>query len=54
MAEDLTEQIEKLAPLIRHFHVEDIAATRVHHHLVPGTGAIDFAEVFDGDPTDRL
>jgi len=22
---------------------EDIAATRVHQHLVPGTGAIDFA-----------
>jgi sugar phosphate isomerase/epimerase len=29
----------------RHYHVEDIAATRVHHHLVPGEGAIDFAAV---------
>jgi sugar phosphate isomerase/epimerase len=29
----------------RHYHLEDIAATRVHHHLVPGTGAIDFPEV---------
>ena len=27
----------------RHFHLEDIAATRVHHHLIPGEGAIDFA-----------
>src|SRR5262249_7287236 len=27
----------------RHYHLEDIAATRVHHHLVPGEGAIDFA-----------
>ena len=34
--------IPKLAPYIRHFHLEDIAATRVHHHLIPGEGAIDF------------
>jgi sugar phosphate isomerase/epimerase len=47
MAEDLTTQIEKLAHLTRHYHVEDIAETRVHHHLVPGTGAIDFPEVFE-------
>ena len=26
-----------------HYHFEDIAATRVHQHLVPGRGAIDFA-----------
>ena len=32
----------RLAKYIRHFHLEDIAATRVHHHLVPGEGAIDF------------
>ncbi len=43
--EDLPRSIAKLAPHIRHYHVEDIASTRVHHHLVPGTGAIDFAEV---------
>jgi sugar phosphate isomerase/epimerase len=43
--EDLPRSIAKLAPQIRHYHVEDIAATRVHHHLVPGTGAIDFAQV---------
>jgi sugar phosphate isomerase/epimerase len=34
--------IERLAKYIRHIHLEDIAATRVHHHLVPGEGAIDF------------
>ncbi len=45
MSEDLPGQIAKLAPHTRHYHFEDIAATRVHHHLVPGTGAIDFAEV---------
>jgi sugar phosphate isomerase/epimerase len=37
------ETIPKVARYIRHFHLEDIAATRVHHHLVPGEGAIDFA-----------
>lgn len=43
--EDLPRAIAKLAPHIRHYHFEDIANTRVHHHLVPGTGVIDFAEV---------
>jgi sugar phosphate isomerase/epimerase len=43
--EDLPRAIAKLAPQIRHYHLEDIAETRVHHHLVPGMGAIDFAEV---------
>jgi len=45
VGEDLPAAIARLAPQIRHYHVEDIAATRVHHHLVPGTGAIDFAGV---------
>jgi sugar phosphate isomerase/epimerase len=35
--------VPKLAKYTRHYHLEDIAATRVHHHLVPGEGAIDFA-----------
>lgn len=43
--EDLTKAIAKLAPHTRHYHLEDIADTRVHHHLVPGMGAIDFAAV---------
>jgi sugar phosphate isomerase/epimerase len=34
--------ITRMAKHIRHIHLEDIAATRVHHHLVPGEGAIDF------------
>jgi sugar phosphate isomerase/epimerase len=45
VAEDLPRAIAKLAKHTRHYHVEDIAASRVHQHLVPGTGAIDFAEV---------
>ena len=36
------ETIPRVAKHIRHFHLEDIAATRVHQHLVPGDGAIDF------------
>jgi sugar phosphate isomerase/epimerase len=31
-----------MAPHTRHYHFEDIAATRVHKHLIPGHGAIDF------------
>jgi sugar phosphate isomerase/epimerase len=38
--------VHRLAPYIRHFHLEDIAASRVHHHLIPGEGAIDFAATF--------
>ena len=32
-----------MAAHTRHFHVEDIAASRVHQHLIPGRGAIDLA-----------
>ncbi|HMB08915.1 MAG TPA: sugar phosphate isomerase/epimerase family protein [Isosphaeraceae bacterium] len=45
VGEDLPKAVAQLAPHTRHYHLEDIAATRVHHHLVPGMGAIDFAEV---------
>ena len=47
VSEPLGETIRRLGPQIDHVHVEDIAASRVHHHLVPGDGAIGFAEVFD-------
>jgi sugar phosphate isomerase/epimerase len=45
MSEDLPAQIAKLAAQTKHYHFEDIAPSRVHHHLIPGLGAIDFAEV---------
>jgi len=35
----------RLAPHIRHVHLEDIAPSREHKHLVPGRGAIDFPKV---------
>jgi sugar phosphate isomerase/epimerase len=44
--DDPATTIPRVAKYIRHFHLEDIAATRVHHHLVPGEGAIDFAAIF--------
>jgi sugar phosphate isomerase/epimerase len=40
--DDPAASIPRCAQYIRHFHLEDIAATRVHQHLVPGEGAIDF------------
>ena len=36
------ETVRRLGKLIRHVHLEDIAPTRVHHHMIPGEGAIDF------------
>jgi sugar phosphate isomerase/epimerase len=46
VGDDPAPTIQRLAPYIRHFHLEDIAATRVHHHLIPGDGAINFASIF--------
>jgi sugar phosphate isomerase/epimerase len=43
VSEEPAEFIPKCAEHIKHFHFEDIAATRVHQHLIPGHGAIDFA-----------
>jgi sugar phosphate isomerase/epimerase len=43
VGDDPATTIPRVAKWIRHFHLEDIAATRVHQHLIPGTGAIDFA-----------
>lgn len=46
VGEPLPETVARLAPYARHYHIEDIAATRVHRHLIPGHGAIDFDSVF--------
>ena len=37
----------RLAAHIRHVHLEDIAPSREHRHLVPGRGAVDFNAVLD-------
>jgi sugar phosphate isomerase/epimerase len=43
VGEDPQDWVAKMAVHTRHYHFEDIAATRIHQHLVPGRGAIDFA-----------
>jgi len=45
MGEDLPGWIARLAPHTKHYHLEDIAPTRRHVHLIPGRGAIDFPAV---------
>jgi sugar phosphate isomerase/epimerase len=46
VGEDPAEWVPRMQAHTQHYHFEDIAATRVHHHLVPGEGAIDFEAVF--------
>jgi sugar phosphate isomerase/epimerase len=43
VGEDPQDWVAKMQRHTRHYHLEDIAATRVHEHLIPGHGAIDFA-----------
>ena len=43
--ESLPEAVAHLQSVTRHYHIEDIAQTRVHEHLIPGHGAIDFSSV---------
>jgi sugar phosphate isomerase/epimerase len=38
---DPADAVRRLGPHIRHVHLEDIAPTREHRHLVPGRGAVD-------------
>lgn len=42
VGEDPQDWVQKMAPFTKHYHFEDIAPTRVHKHLIPGQGAIDF------------
>lgn len=43
--EDPIRLVDKLLPYTKHYHLEDIAESRVHEHLIPGTGAIDIPGV---------
>lgn len=45
VGDPLPETVKRLKDYIKHVHLEDIAATRVHEHLIPGHGAIDFLGV---------
>ena len=44
--EDPAAAFEELYPWVGHIHIEDIAPTREHNHLIAGLGAIDFPSVF--------
>jgi sugar phosphate isomerase/epimerase len=46
VGEDPAEAAGRLAGEYVHVHLEDIAASRVHRHLVPGLGAMDFEAIF--------
>jgi len=46
VGEDPAAVIRHMPGEIAHVHVEDIGQNRVHQHLAPGKGAIDFAAVF--------
>lgn len=41
--EDPQDWVPKMSEHTVHYHLEDIADTRVHAHLIPGHGAIDIA-----------
>ena len=45
VGEDPAVAFEELFEWTGHVHLEDIAASRVHEHLIPGRGAIAFSEV---------
>jgi sugar phosphate isomerase/epimerase len=42
VGEDPQDWVARVARHTRHYHFEDIADTRVHRHLIPGRGAINF------------
>jgi sugar phosphate isomerase/epimerase len=46
LGEDPSGSFEQLFPWIGHVHLDDIARSRVHNHLIPGRGVIDFLKVF--------
>jgi len=46
VGEDPASLIRGVGRKASHFHLEDIAADRVHFHLPPGEGAMDFDAIF--------
>jgi sugar phosphate isomerase/epimerase len=46
VGEDPAQIIRSMPEQIAHLHLEDIGSNRVHQHLTPGKGAIDFAAIF--------
>ena len=46
LGEDPSAAFEQMFPWVGHVHLDDIAQNRIHNHLIPGRGVIDFLEVF--------
>ena len=46
VGDDPADVIRTHADHIAHVHLEDIGKNRVHQHLTPGKGVIDFGEIF--------
>jgi sugar phosphate isomerase/epimerase len=46
VGDDPADVLRKHADQIAHVHLEDIGKNRVHQHLTPGKGVIDFPEIF--------
>ena len=46
LGEDPSASFEQMFQWIGHVHLDDIARSRMHNHLIPGRGVIDFLEVF--------
>jgi sugar phosphate isomerase/epimerase len=46
VGEDPAGIIREMANEVAHVHLEDIGANRVHQHLTPGNGVIDFRSIF--------
>lgn len=44
--EDPAASFEELFQWVGHVHLEDIAASRVHNHLIAGHGVIQFLDIF--------
>jgi sugar phosphate isomerase/epimerase len=47
VGEDPNAAFEELFEWVGHVHLEDIAPSRAHDHLIAGQGAIQFPEIFD-------
>ncbi|MBI3254830.1 MAG: sugar phosphate isomerase/epimerase, partial [Nitrosarchaeum sp.] len=39
--------MKELKDYVGHIHLEDIAQSKIHKHLIPGTGSIDFESIFN-------
>ena len=47
VGEDPAESFVNCSAWVGHVHLEDIAHSRVHQHLIPGRGAMDWTAIFN-------